>query len=76
MVKYKFLWLFLLVSSTVVVIDQITKWIFVRFEPVAQVGILKLHLIYNTGAGFGILQDKALWLGLVSVAVAIGVGWY
>mgnify|MGYP001618776957 CR=1 FL=1 len=76
MVKYKFLWLFLLVSSIVVVIDQTTKWIFIRFEPVAQIGILKFHLIYNTGAGFGILQDKALWLGLVSLAVAIGVGWY
>ncbi len=76
MVKFRYLRLFLVISAVVVFLDQITKWIFEKFQPSIEMGIVKLHLIYNTGAGFGILQGKTVWLGLLSLAVAVGISLY
>ncbi len=60
---------FVIASGFVVILDQIMKalvgsvnWDF---------GFLKIHLIKNTGAGFGILQGRTGWLAVISLIVAV-----
>ncbi len=59
------------------VLDQITKLLAISFlmnQPSVSLipGILQLHYIENTGAAWGMLQDKTLWLALLSLA-ALGI---
>lgn len=54
----------------VVILDQLSKYLIARFNPHYNLKILTLHLVQNTGAGFGILPGQTFWLGLVSALVA------
>ncbi len=57
----------------ILILDQLTKYIIEKTTPNLTFIFLKIHLIYNTGAGFGILQNNPIPLGLLSLAVAITI---
>jgi signal peptidase II len=63
---YKFLTLALIVM----ILDQLSKLLVLNLNPKIDLGILQLHLVKNTGAGFGILQGHSLILGVLSLIVA------
>lgn len=71
MVKKRFVWLFSIISLAVVVLDQVLKQLISITQPVVDLGILSIHLVHNTGAGFGILQGQTTSLGIISMVVAI-----
>ena len=55
----------------IVLIDQFTKFLIKYFNPRTDINILKIHIVKNTGAGFGILQGKTHLLAIISLIVAI-----
>ena len=64
--------IFAIITLTVVIVDQLTKFLIRHFQPKWDLAILKIQFIQNTGAGFGILQGKTFWLGILSLIV-IGI---
>ncbi len=70
--EYQF---FSVVTLTVVFLDQLMKEIIVKFNPQMDWSFLKIHLVTNTGAGFGILQDKTALLAMFSFLVAVVIVW-
>jgi signal peptidase II len=71
-VKKRFL--ALIIAEGIGILDQITKFLVSQYRPNFQVipGFFNLHYVENTGAAFGILQDKQLLLTGISV-LASGV---
>ncbi|MBI2662062.1 signal peptidase II [Candidatus Woesearchaeota archaeon] len=67
----KYLRWFISLSLMVIIVDQLLKFLVVRFRPDWDFKILLIHFISNTGAGFGILQDKTLILAIVSLVVVL-----
>jgi signal peptidase II len=63
-------YIFAIVTLSVVLLDQLTKFLIRHFQPVWDLKILTIQFIQNTGAGFGILQGKVFWLGILSLIVA------
>ena len=63
--------LFSLIAIIVIILDQLTKYLVLKFQPYFGFRYLKITFIKNTGAGFGILKDNALLLGIVSLMVAV-----
>ncbi len=63
-------YVFAIVTLSVVLLDQLTKFLIRLFQPVWDFKILTIQFIQNTGAGFGILQGKVFWLGILSLIVA------
>lgn len=55
----------------VVIFDQLTKYFILKTNPNLNLKILKITLIKNTGAGFGILQNQTFLLGIISLIVAL-----
>ena len=74
MVNTRFLkkqeYIFAIVVLSVVLLDQLTKFLIRHFQPVWDLKILTIQFIQNTGAGFGILQGKTFWLGILSLIVS------
>ena len=62
-------YIFAIVALSVIILDQLTKFLIRHFQPVWDLKILTIQFIQNTGAGFGILQGKTLWLGILSLVV-------
>jgi signal peptidase II len=71
MKKNKQTLLFSLIVFAVIILDQATKYLIFKFEPYFGYKYLKIILIKNTGAGFGILQNQTLFLGIISLIVAV-----
>ncbi|MBI1968515.1 signal peptidase II [Candidatus Woesearchaeota archaeon] len=69
----RFLLLFWSVAVFVLFLDQLTKWLIAEFRPDWQGGVLRVHLVANTGAGFGILPGWTLILTIISFLVALAV---
>jgi len=69
--KYKFEILFAGIVLLAVLIDQVLKHLILSFKPEWKLGFLSIHLVHNTGAGFGIFQNGAFWLGLFSLTAAV-----
>ena len=66
--------LFFAISALgVIFLDQVSKYLILRLVPEWNLGILKIHLVKNTGAGFGILQGQTVLLALLSFIVATAV---
>lgn len=66
-------WIFSVVAVSVVLVDQLLKYLVLYFQPQQDWGWLAIHLVTNTGAGFGLFADKTIWLALVSFFVAAGI---
>lgn len=56
-------------ASGVILADQVSKAVIISLQPT----LSWLHVVKNTGAGFGILQGYTLWLGILSLAIALAV---
>lgn len=69
----KYLWL----SAAVVAVDQVTKWLAVKFllgrPPLEILPGFDLQLVYNTGAAFGLLDDAGGWQNGFFITVALVV---
>jgi len=76
MEKIKRNFLFFLIALLIIFFDQLTKYFISLRMPEWSLGFFSLHLVKNTGAGFGILQDNTLALGIISLAVALAVLFY
>ena len=74
--KENFLKFFSLVSIIVIAMDQLLKYLVLSFEPYFDLSLLKIHLIKNTGAGFGILQGKSIWLAIISLLAILVILFY
>ncbi len=59
---------FWLAAGIVLFLDQISKSIINYFQPTSAF----FHVVHNTGAGFGILQNNTLILAAISLLVALG----
>ncbi len=66
---------FVIVVTLVVVLDQLMKWFIQKVNPQWNFSLFEIHLITNTGAGFGILQNKTLLLAMFSFLVAVVILW-
>ncbi len=71
-----FFWQFSFITLAVVILDQLSKYLILYFQPQQDFGWINIHLVTNTGAGFGILQGKTIWLALISLLVAFGLMYY
>lgn len=60
-------------TLSIILIDQLTKYLVLKFQPAFSSKYLAIHLVKNTGAGFGIFKDQAFVLAIVSLAVAITI---
>jgi signal peptidase II len=68
-------------AAAVVIADQLLKgWVVPRFplgEPVPVVGdLLRIWLIHNTGALFGLFRDQAILFAAGSLAVVALIIWF
>ncbi|MDP4088064.1 MAG: signal peptidase II [Bacillota bacterium] len=62
------------------IVDRVTKLLSMRFLKAGDIPVIKnyfdLQYVENRGAAFGILQDKQIILGLITLAVVIGIIFY
>ncbi len=75
MVK-KFSQYFLFTSAIVLFLDQITKYFFIGGKTSKTFSFLKLHLITNTGAAFGLFKGMNLLLMIISVIAIVLLVYY
>lgn len=74
--KHQPLILFSFVTFIIVLLDQLTKYLIFRFQPNIDLKLFTLHLVKNTGAGFGLLKDQTTLLTIISLAVAAFIIYY
>ncbi|MBS3169979.1 signal peptidase II [Candidatus Woesearchaeota archaeon] len=67
---------FFLITAATVLVDQAAKLAIVYLNPVWNLLVFDIHLVTNTGAGFGLFQGKTIILGFISLAVALGIILY
>lgn len=73
--------IYYLIALAVLAVDQLTKWLVVRFMSVGQSipiieGLFYLTSHRNKGAAFGILQNQRTFFILVTIVVVAGVVYY
>ncbi len=73
MVERKYVSFFIFITLLVLVFDQVTKLLIISLKPAWEISLLKIHLVTNTGAGFGILQGRTSLLAIISLLVAVVV---
>ena len=66
---------FVIITLAVIILDQLVKLFILESNPHWTLSALEIHLVTNTGAGFGILQNKTTFLALISLLVALIVIW-
>jgi len=60
----------------IIFLDQLTKYLILNFNPNINLKLFTLHLVKNTGAGFGILKSQTWLLALISLLVVIFIIYY
>ncbi|MDQ0339248.1 signal peptidase II [Caldalkalibacillus uzonensis] len=73
--------IYFLIALGVLVFDQITKWLVVRYMDIGQSipiieGVFYLTSHRNAGAAFGILQNQRLFFIIITTIVVNGVIYY
>ncbi|MCY3631930.1 MAG: signal peptidase II [bacterium] len=66
------------VAAFVVAVDQLTKWWALEAlddRTIDLVWTLRLHLVHNTGAAFGVGQGLEAVIAVVALVFVIGVAW-
>ena len=71
---------FLKISSTLLVIDQLTKWLVTRMMVPGQSiplipSVMHLTYVQNTGAAFGLMKGRQLIFIVMSLLVIGWLGW-
>ena len=69
--KYPQLTLFTIITLVIILLDQLTKYIILKFQPNLNLKILSIQFIQNTGAGFGIFKGQTFILAITSLIVPI-----
>lgn len=72
----KFLSWFWVPALVVLLADQLLKQLIFLIQPQFTSAFLTIHLVQNTGAGFGLLPGQTILLAIISLIVAIAVLWY
>ncbi len=72
----KYLILFVVVAAITILLDQATKLFVSLKRPIWDLGILSIHYVENTGAGFGILKGQMAILAIISAVVVMGIIYY
>ncbi|MBU1111165.1 MAG: signal peptidase II, partial [Nanoarchaeota archaeon] len=68
---------FIFITVLIILLDQLIKFLFIKYQPNWQFWFFNISFVKNTGAGFGILQDQTLLLGIISlIVVALIVYFY
>lgn len=62
---------FFSLAAVIILLDQLTKFLILKFQPTINFKLLAIHLIKNTGAGFGLLKNYTFLLTIISVLVVI-----
>lgn len=75
-----------LLAVGIFILDQVTKYPFRAWELGQSIPVLPslgwpgsslaFTYVQNTGSLFGIFQGNAFWLGLISLAMSVGILWY
>lgn len=60
----------------IVFLDQLAKYLILKFKPDFNLRLFGVHLVKNTGAGFGLLKDQTVLLAIISLAVAFLIIYY
>ena len=68
--------LFISLTFIIILLDQLTKYLVIKFQPLLNLKILTIHLVKNTGAGFGILPGQTIILSIISLVVALAIIYY
>ena len=68
--------LFITLTILIIILDQLTKYLIIKLNPTLNLKILTLHLVKNTGAGFGILKGQTWILALISLLVVLFIIYY
>ena len=68
--KKSLLMQFIVITVGVILLDQLLKFLILQFNLILKLGILTIHFVSNTGAGFGIWQGKTILLGFISLFVS------
>lgn len=69
--RHKFPLCFAGIALLVTLADQLIKYLIYLRQPQIELKVLTIHLINNTGAGFGILQNQSFFLGIISLAAVL-----
>ncbi|MEK6938188.1 MAG: signal peptidase II [Nanoarchaeota archaeon] len=69
--KYKFPLWFTGIILLILLLDQLMKHFILTLNQNWNFKILTIHLVKNTGAGFGIFQNQTLFLGIISAVAAL-----
>lgn len=69
--KHKFVIIFTIIALIIALFDQLLKYLILTSTPSINLDIFSIHLVKNTGAGFGILKNQAFFLGIISLAAAL-----
>ncbi len=66
--KLRLFWINFLIIVLIIFFDQLTKfWAKHIAQPISLLPFLQLNLIRNTGAGFGLFQNKNLLLAFITI---------
>ncbi|MEK6950289.1 MAG: signal peptidase II [Nanoarchaeota archaeon] len=76
MVKIFFQKIFWLTALATLALDQVLKNLVAWLSPKISLFFLSIHLVRNTGAGFGLLKDHTPWLAIISLLVALAIIYY
>ncbi len=67
---------FTILTLIIALLDQLTKYFILKLNPNLNLKLLTLHLVKNTGAGFGILKNQTWLLALISLLVVLITIYY
>lgn len=74
--KYAIDKMFILTTLVTLILDQLLKYMVAFLQPFITFSFLSIHLVQNTGAGFGLFKDHTPWLAIISLVVALAVIYY
>ncbi|MBI2133805.1 signal peptidase II [Candidatus Woesearchaeota archaeon] len=63
----------LLLTAAIVAIDQLSKFLANKLSYPIDLGLLKIQLVKNTGAAFGLFKNSSLILGIIGIAFSAAI---
>ena len=64
------------ITLFLILLDQLTKFLIQHYQLNFNFGFLQIHLVKNTGAGFGILSQYTSILTIISILVTFAIIYY